>query len=136
MSTTASPHGALRQILVGLRDQARSLGQDLQPWLRREAWTTANLRSLLEVARRDPRRALPWLGALGLGLVVIVSVSSRSPVDGLLLAGERNRADVSPLIRHQPRAVPGHVRDHRHSLVDHFRLAGAIRPDSIDGPSR
>jgi HlyD family secretion protein len=50
-------------ILAALREGAR-------PWRRREAWSAAGLRTLLEAARRRPRRAAAVLAGLG-GLALL-----------------------------------------------------------------
>jgi HlyD family secretion protein len=58
-----------------------------RPWLRREAWTRANLRGLAVEARRHPRRAAAVF-ALGGGLVLALSLAlaGGDPAQGLATA--------------------------------------------------
>jgi HlyD family secretion protein len=73
---SASPLGDhLRRLASGASEQvraaARQAAADARPFFQRENWTKERLEEVLNAARRNPRRALGYLGALVLAGVLL-----------------------------------------------------------------
>jgi len=69
------PWGELRRLALVAREQvtavARQAVADARPWLHREAWTREGLNGAWTSARKNPRRALPYLAALAVAGLVL-----------------------------------------------------------------
>jgi HlyD family secretion protein len=72
VSTATSATARARAAFSRLAGEARALGRDARPWLRREQWTREGLTVLAASARRRPGRLLGGVGVLA-GVVVVLA---------------------------------------------------------------